>query len=353
MHRASRRITQGACTLACLLTAFACTPCRAAVGIAEIVPSPEHGLVTVFYPTGTEPKTITHGPFVLSMAENGAPARGNGRLVLISHGSGGSPWVHADIASALVDAGFVVALPAHRGDNYRDDGSPGPDSWTIRPAELSKAIDAVAGDPRFSGSIDPKKVGVYGMSAGGHAALSLAGGRWSPASFARYCEGHVAEDFQSCVGLISRLTGGPLDWLRTTIASAVIRLRFRDDTVRIDHDPRVAAIVAAVPFAADFDPASLERPVVPLGLITAHQDRWLIPRFHGERIVAACRTCEQLVDLREGGHGGLLSPLPPGMTGLIGALLNDPPGFDRPASTALVDDRTVEFFRRHLLDGAR
>ena len=82
--------------------------------------------------------------------EQAAPVRGNGRLVVISHGSGGSPWVHADLARSLVDAGFVVAMPQHRGDNYRDDRDPGPDSWTLRPQEVSRAIDAVAHDPRFA-----------------------------------------------------------------------------------------------------------------------------------------------------------------------------------------------------------
>jgi predicted dienelactone hydrolase len=110
------------------------------------------------------------------LAEQAAPVRGNGRLVVISHGSGGSPWVHADLARSLVEAGFVVAMPQHRGDNYRDDRDPGPDSWTLRPQEVSRAIDAVAQDPRFAPLLKLDKVGMYGMSAGGHTALSMAGG---------------------------------------------------------------------------------------------------------------------------------------------------------------------------------
>ena len=49
-----------------------------------------------------------------------------------------------------------------------------------------------------------------------------------------------------------------------------------------------------------------------------------------------------------GGHGALLSPLPPGLTGLAAALLNDPPGFDRSQLPAL-DRRIAGFFSRHLL----
>jgi hypothetical protein len=110
----------------------------------------------------------------------------------------------------------------------------------------------------------------------------------------------------------------------------------------------VAAVVAGVPFSADFDMASLAAPPVPLGLVTAGQDRWLIPRFHGDRVLAACTACERVAALPHAGHGALLSPLPPGLTGLAGDLLNDPPGFDR-AEMAEVDRRITAFFAKHLL----
>jgi hypothetical protein len=40
--------------------------------------------------------------------------------------------------------------------------------------------------------------------------------------------------------------------------------------------------------------------------------------------------------------------LPPGLAGLVGDLLNDPPGFDR-AVLPDIDRKIVEFFRKHLL----
>ena len=113
-------------------------------------------------------------------------------------------------------------------------------------------------------------------------------------------------------------------------------------------DPRVAAVVAGVPYAADFDMASLATPRVPLALVTVQRDKWLVPRFHSDLVLKACVTCERLADLPKGGHGALLSPLPPGLTGLIGDLLSDPPGFDR-AVLPQVDREIVAFFRKHLL----
>jgi predicted dienelactone hydrolase len=332
-----------------LALALLATLAQADVGLTEIAATGQDGPVTVFYPSDAPAQPVSRGRNLhFMLAVDGAPVPGNRRLVMISHGSGGSPWVHVDLARRLVAAGFVVAMPEHRGDNYHDDHDPGPDSWTMRPAEVSRAIDAVGADARFAPLLDLDKVGMYGMSAGGHTALSLAGGRWSPAGFEHHCEAHLAEDFQSCVGLITRLTGGPLDGLKQWLALAVIRLRFDDDRPRSDHDPRIAAVVAGVPTAADFDLSSLATPAVPLGLVTAQQDRWLIPRFHSDRVLQVCKPCEHIADLPDGGHGALLSPLPAGLTGLLGDLLNDPPGFDR-AQLAEVDRRITAFFERHLL----
>ncbi|HEX3141649.1 MAG TPA: dienelactone hydrolase family protein [Rhizobacter sp.] len=321
---------------------------QAAVGLTEVPGLPGENPVTVYYPSGSPMRLVPRGKFQLELAVDGVPVRANGRLVVISHGSGGSPWVHANLARRLVEAGFVVAMPLHKGDNYQDNGNPGPDSWSMRPAEVSHAIDAMAADARFAPLLDTAKVGVYGFSAGGHTALSMAGGRWSPAGFMRHCEQNLADDFQSCVGLITQLSGGPLDGAKKWLASWVIRSRFDDDRPREHHDPRVAAVVAGMPSAADFDLRSLERPPVPLGLINAAHDRWLVPRFHGERIAQACQPCERIADLPSAGHGALLSPLPPGLTGLVGELLNDPPGFDR-AVLGDVDAKVSAFFTRHLL----
>ena len=335
--------------LASLLCGWAWAGVGMSVGLSEIPATPQDGPITLYYPTSGAEGPVKRGLFNLQLAPQGTPVPGNGRLVVISHGSGGAPWVHADLARRLVHSGFVVALPEHRADNYKDDSNPGPDSWALRPAEVSRAIDAVGRDPRFAPLLSLDKVGVYGMSAGGHTALSMAGGRWSKAGFKNHCEAHLVDDFQSCVGLITRLTGGPLDGLKKWGALAVIRHRFDDDTMLQHTDPRVAAVVAGVPSSADFDMASLAAPRVPLGLVAAQQDRWLIPRFHSDRVLQACKACEVIADMPTAGHGALLSPLPPGFTGLLGEMLNDPPGFDRASIAPAVDRKIADFFGRHLL----
>ncbi len=320
---------------------------QASMGLGSIAATDTDGPVTLYYPSSSPAAATQRGPFSLMVAYQGTPVRGNGRLVVISHGSGASPWVHADLARSLTAAGFVVAMPEHRADNYKDGSNPGPDSWAVRPAEVSRAIDAVARDTRFAPLLALDKVGVYGFSAGGHTALSLAGGRWSAAGFKRHCEANLEADFQSCVGLITRLKGNLLDGIQKWAAFAVIRHRFSDETLRNDVDERVAAVVAAGPSSADFDMDSFTAPRVPLGLVTLQNDRWLIPRFHSDRVLAACKPCEHIVDVPLAGHGAMLSPLPPGFTGLEADLLNDPPGFDR-SQLPGVDEKITAFFVNHL-----
>lgn len=332
-----------------VLVALAAGCARAGVGVTSVHPVEGEKPVTVYYPTPAAEQAVQHGPFTLSLAVDAPPQRGNGRLVVVSHGSGGNAWVHADLARALVDAGFVVAMPQHKGDNALDPSDPGPDSWKMRPAEVSHAIDAVAKDARFASLLSFDKVGMYGMSAGGHTALVLAGGRWSPARFRDHCGAHIAEDFPACVGLITRLDGNVFDGLKEAIALMVIRHRFDDAQWQAHTDQRIQAIVAGVPFAADFDPQSLAHPAVPLAFVTARHDRWLAPKFHSDRILAACGSCEVLADVY-GGHGALLSPPPP--ADVLGAiardLLADPPGFDR-RQMAGIDRAIAAFFSRHLL----
>lgn len=314
------------------------------------LPQGDGGTTTVFYPTEAVESPVQKGPFRLAWAEDALPRRGNGRLVVISHGSGGSPWVHADLARVLVERGFTVALPQHAGDNVQDPAEPGPASWARRPIEVSQAIDRVAADSRLAPHLRLDAVGVFGGSAGGHTALSLAGGAWSPSRFRDHCLRHIEQDFSSCVGFLMLRRGDGLDAIKTWAARLVIRARFADETPQRHTDPRVAAVVAMVPFAADFDPESLRRPVVPLGLVIADQDVNQVPRFHVETVRAACEPrCEVLARLAEAGHGAMLSPLPPLEPGSVGErLVGDPASFDRAAALPPLHAAIAAFFAGRL-----
>jgi predicted dienelactone hydrolase len=342
-------LTSALITLICLHAA----PSHAqapGMGFTQL-PQPDGGNTTVFYPTSAAETSVRKGPFELSWASDAQPIRGNGRLIVISHGSGGSPWVHADLARALMTRGFVVALPQHRGDNYLDDASPGPASWALRPVEVSRAIDTVANHPQLSGILSLDAVGVFGGSAGGHTALLLAGGEWSPSRFRDHCEQHIERDFSSCVGFITLLNGGWFDSIKVWLAKLVISWRFSDERLQSHVDPRVKASVAMVPFAADFVPQSLAEPRVALGLIIAAKDVNQVPSFHVEAVRKVCEPrCEVVMYLAEAGHGAMLSPMPPLEPGSVASyLLSDPASFDRAATLPRLHELTADFFARKLL----
>jgi predicted dienelactone hydrolase len=321
----------------------------AATGVTVLPAPPETGPVTVFYPTAAAPGRFVRGPFSFDLAADAAPLHGNGHLIVMSHGSGGSPWPQADLAIALVDAGFTVAMPEHAGDNYRDMSDVGPATWRHRPKEVSQAIDAMAADARFAPLLDFRHVGVYGMSAGGHTALTLAGARWSPALLNAHCQAHLAQDFPTCVGLATSLTGSMLDGFRLAVARRVLDWKLgRQTTLESWADPRITAAVAAVPMAAPVEMASLAKPRIPLGLVRAGRDDWLAPQWHIDAVRAACVTgCTLVADMPAAGHGSILSPQPPDLPARAARLLNDPPGFDR-ASLPAVYDAITRFFVQNL-----
>jgi predicted dienelactone hydrolase len=320
---------------------------NAGMGWTDLPASEALGPVTLFYPSDVGDAPTPLGPFVLPLAPDAPPQRGNGRLVVVSHGTGGSAWVHADLARALVQRGFVVALPLHRADNYQD-RSDAPGALERRPHEVSATIDALGREPRFAPLLELDRVGVFGFSAGGHTALTLAGGRWSYDRFRRHCDQDLADDFAFCVGAITALDGGVLDGVKQWLARLVIGLRFRDATPRGHVDERIAAVVAAAPAAAIFDLDTLATPRVPLALATAGQDRWLVPRFHAERVLQACTSCERPVDLPGAGHGVYLSPRPPALQGRLAELLDDGPGFER-SVLAAAHQRVADWLERQLV----
>lgn len=140
-----------------------------------------------------------------------------------------------------------------------------------------------------------------------------------------------------------------LDGIKTTVSRWIIGLRFNDDSWYAHTDPRIQAIVAGVPLAADFDPSSLSHPKVKLGIISVQHDRWLVPRFHSDVVLRACGdACEHLADLQTGGHGALLSPLPPLRTALQNEIISDPPDFDRAKAVPELNALVVSFFQRQL-----
>jgi len=303
--------------------------------------------VTLVYPTEARNTAQQFGPFRIEAALGAAPRRGNGRLVVLSHGSAGSAIAHFDLARTLADAGFVVATPEHEGDNWRDKRLAGPESWRRRPGEITQTIDAVLKDARFAPLLKGDRVGVHGMSAGGVTGLALAGGEWSLARLISHCGKQAVSDAGFCFYDLRTAE-------RELRAAVYARGDFPPGAEVLQggqavRDARVAAVAVTVPVAAIFTPESLARVDIPVGVVEATADKVLVPRHHSSHVLAACARCTDLGALKGAGHFDVLSPWPEAiakpMSQVPGWGLE--PGFDRAALPRSYQAIT-QFFTREL-----
>ncbi|HSB96119.1 MAG TPA: dienelactone hydrolase family protein [Spongiibacteraceae bacterium] len=109
-------------------------------------------------------------------------------LVVISHGAGGDNGGHEDTARALAAAGFVVAAVTHTGDNYRDQSYVHSGTHLVgRPRHVARNIDYMLTAWHAHRQLDAERIGVFGFSVGGFAALVLAGGQPNVAPIASHC----------------------------------------------------------------------------------------------------------------------------------------------------------------------
>ena len=316
-------------TASALVALVAITPAQAQVGFTELKLDGLAQPVTLVYPTAQASAPTAMGPFTLNVAVNAAPLPGPHRLVVLSHGTAGSPLPDHQLAATLVRAGFVVAQPLHAGDNFMDHGRAGPESFITRPQEVTATLDALAAHPGWQARLKLDRVGVHGMSAGGVTALSLAGARWTVWNLLQHC--NTQDDLGFCYA-----------GLPTPAAQAERRARFEQAkglplaqapaALTQEHggrpaaaggdprpDARVAAVTLAVPVAAIFSASSLAAVRVPVGVVSAGADTMLPAAWHSGHVLKACGVCQPLALLPQASHFDLLGPWPEPMARQVGA----------------------------------
>jgi predicted dienelactone hydrolase len=266
---------------------------------------------------------------------NAAPAPaapGSRKLVVLSHGTAGSQEPDFQLAVTLAKAGFVVAQPLHRGDNFRDFSQAGPESWKTRPQDVSETITAVSRDAVLGAQINTQQVGVHGMSAGGVTGLALAGAQWRMLNLIQHCAQHLDEDIGFCLnGLGQRplqqsLRKGQFAlgrMLTESSAPANFKALHGGASPSASSDPRpdmrITAVSLAVPVGAIFTAESLSRIRIPVGLITAGDDSVLLPRFHSQHVLKHCSSCILLSDHPTAGHFDWLAPWPANVAKTVAA----------------------------------
>jgi pimeloyl-ACP methyl ester carboxylesterase len=212
-------------------------------------------------------------------------------LVVISHGNGGSGVIYRTLATALVRAGCVVALPDHPGNTRGDNGLAGTElNREQRPRHVALVIDWCLGASPFAASLSGA-VALIGHSLGGFTALALAA-----------------------------------------------------------TDERVRALVLLAP--ATFwllESGVLANVRVPILMITAEHDAYT-PPFHAEIVQRGLPDAGLLEHhvIAGAGHFSFLDPFPATLTRPEFAPSQDPPGFDRAGFLAVLGPQVVAFLQRVL-----
>ncbi|MBD8238953.1 alpha/beta fold hydrolase [Pseudomonas fluorescens] len=147
--------------------------------------------LAVWYPATTtaKPQLIAdNAVFIGALAVPDAPpASGEHPLVVLSHGYGGNWGKQVWLASALAHQGYIVAAVNHPGTTTKDRSPQAAAQLWQRPADLSRAIDAVLDQPTRFGAVASKQIAAVGHSLGGWTVLAIAGARFDPDLFAREC----------------------------------------------------------------------------------------------------------------------------------------------------------------------
>ena len=150
-------------------------------------------------------------------------------LVVLSHGMYGLRFNQTWLATRLAQAGYVVVAMNHPGTSaFSKDRDLSRQLWE-RPADITRAIDAVLADPDLASAIDPNQIFAIGHSLGVFTVLETAGARFD-----------VDQMLSQCGGNMKAVACNAFDMLG--IAS--------DDRAQLGADlsePRIKAIVALDP----------------------------------------------------------------------------------------------------------
>jgi predicted dienelactone hydrolase len=294
----------------------------------------------VFYPSA-QPSTITwRGPYALDATPDAAPIAGAKPLVVISHGHGGSDLGHHDLATFLASHGFVVATLEHPRDNFHDMSGVGTAAVLDgRPVQLKAAISQLLDDPHWRTFIDPKAIGVAGFSAGGYAALVVAGAVPRFDLYVGYCQRHPKDP--DC-DLLQKLQA------QGTAAAALAELQAGADRWGTPADPRVKAAFVMAPLGLVFDKAGLSGIDSRVFLFYGQDDQVLLPQENVLHIAPLISTLAGLREIPKAGHYVFLAPCSPQLGKSAPELCNDPPGVDRVQAHQAINAAALAFFRKTL-----
>lgn len=282
--------------------------------------------VSIWYPTDAKLGFVLLGFTGQRVASGGRVTGADLPLVVISHGTGGGAMSHIDTAMALAEAGFVVAAPTHPGDNFQDDSAVGTTGWLVnRSRDLSRVTDFMIGRWDGHSGLDPRRIGVFGFSAGATTALIAAGGTPDLGRIAPQCAEHPEFVCQLRKAGTTFASPPPSDWT---------------------HEPRFAAAVIAAPgLGFTFEPDGLSKVRLPVQLWSGAADASAPYATNAGTVRRLLPIAPEFHSVAGASHYAFLAPC-----GLIGppVICRDAAGFDRDAFHESFNAAVVGFFKAHL-----
>lgn len=285
----------------------------------------------VWYPTQAQPRPTLLSIILMNVAR-GAPISGDALpLVVISHGNGGGPASHADLALALANAGYVVVAPMHSGDNYADQSAVGSVTWLSgRTKELHATIDFMLKNWKGHDLIDPERIGAYGFSAGGFTVLTAVGAQPDLRIIANHC----AESPEVVCDLLRSVNSPYLNAETPTMGDAFL------------PDLRIkAAVVAAPGLGFTLVPNGLDNVQVPIQLWSAENDINVPYTTNTKLVREALGSWVEFHSVPGAAHFSFLTPCsflaPP-------AICSDQGQFDRKIFHADMNTSIIMFFKEKM-----
>lgn len=326
--------------MACTCSALAAPPAFNAGVIRLTVESEAAPFDTVvFYPTREDEVPWQAGPFTVEATRNASPIPDKRfPVVLISHGRGGGPLSHRELAAALGRAGFIVVLPTHVGDASGYPRSPTQAQILIdRPRQAETALNAVLADSRFSAIADASRIGMIGYSAGGYTALVLAGAKPDFAYASAYCANH--DDPGSCPRSANNKS---TDDGQFKAAVSADLLAWQPPV-----DRRLKALVLMDPLAMMFSAGRLYAVRIPTMVYRPQDDSHLGSARNSLAVVSGLPT-PPAVHIVPGNHFVFIDPCPALVAANAAMICQDEPGTDRAEVHRRLDRQVVAFLRAKL-----
>jgi len=317
--------------ISCLVISWMCTMQCHAAGFqsARLAGAGEAAIeLSIWYPSASSAAMHEMGAISQAVAVGGEIRGSNLPLIIISHGTGGSPFSHYDTALALADAGFVVVALTHPGDNYKDQSRA--IDIMARPVHVIATIDYMLRDWHARAALAPDRVGIFGFSSGGFTALMNVGGVPDLARVPMHCKIHSAD--YACQ-LLAKEAQRPIP----AVSSKDV------------HDTRIkAAVIAAPALGFSFDAAGLRNVNIPLQLWRAQDDGLLPHPWYAEAVRTALPVAPSYHVVPNAGHFDFLAPCTEKLARIAPPICVSQAGFDRAAFHQRFNTEVVTFFTRAL-----